>query len=668
MLGKMLFIMPLLVLLLFLSGCGMGSKIHIGFQKPDYAKVPAEIMSKIQNAGDMFQYPNANTIIIETVDSAIYDADGRAVQYSYTLSKPITPQGFKDEGTAELGYDAQMFELDILYAAVIHSDSTIEFVPDSAIIDQVASEGMAEMDIYWTNLRKKIVHFPQLHSGDAVVMAYRYTMLKPYFEGVIGGFAGFQSTEPIHKNRSVNLIPKSVASNVRHKILNDKKGLVKFREYDTGDYHAFVWEADSTPGFVMEVGMPPATMFIPLAMFSNVSWQELSRKAWEITEPPMKITDPELKATVKALVETCRTEYDTIRAIGLWVAQDVRYIGLSLGDKEGITPHDVNETYRAQSGVCKDKSALAVAMLREAGVDAYNVLTNPVGHIIYDVAVQQFNHQIVLARMKNGSEIFIDVTDDICRDLLPGYYSKKGYLILSEEGEDLKYFPIIEAEENLGKISAQSSIDGDGNLRSTITISGEGLYDEIIRQLGQYLEPEDQKRFFRQLVNEIDPNAILRYAKIEPEPASKLGIPAKITIKYKVPEYAVVAGDFLLLSMPMATHIMDVLSSVLDQYTKLEERKYPLRFMYTYGVDVQETIELTKSYEAKSIPPETTIESNLLSYSMKYNIEGKKIKFQYSLRLKDIDVPLADYQNFRDDVRRYKASSKGMLILTAETK
>ena len=222
--------------------------------------------------------------------------------------------------------------------------------------------------------------------------------------------------------------------------------------------------------------------------------------------------------------------------------------------------------------------------------------------------------------MKNGKEIVIDVTDDICRDLLPGYYSKKGYLVLSEKGRDLKYFPVIPPDKNLGTIDINSKIDDDGNLRSTVTITGSGLYDEVLRQLGQYFEKEDQKRFFRQLITQIDPNAVLVDGSIEPQPASELGIPAKITIKYKVPEYAVVAGDFLLLSIPAATHIFDILANVLGEYTKLEERRYPVRFMYTFGVNVNEKIELAQEYEPKSIPQKTKIENKYLAYDMNYNL------------------------------------------------
>ncbi len=651
------------LLLLVMQGCAGRKPVQLGFEKPQFQKAPPELMAKIVNAGDAFSYPDANMIIIETEDSAIYAEDGRVVQYSYSLTKPLTPQGLKDLGSMELSYDSQMMNVDILYAMVIHPDSTVEFVPDSAVIDQVASEGMAEMDIYWTNLRKKVINFPQLYPGDAVAVAYKYEFKKPYFEGVISGMSGFQATEPIHKNRSVSYIPKSVADKVKYKVLNDKNHWVKVEEYDVGDYHVIAAEADSTPPFIPEIGMPSAKRFIPLLMFSNVTWRELSRKAWEVTEPPMKITDPELEKTVKALVETCKTELDSIKAIGRWVAQDVRYIGLSLGDKEGITPHDVNETFRARAGVCKDKAALGVAMFREAGIEAYNVLTNPMDDIIYDVATNQFNHQIVAVKRHDGSYYFIDETVDIS-DELPGYYSKRGYLILTREGEDLKYFPLIGPEKNHGVVEAKSRVDSDGNLKSTVEISGNGIYDLALRQINQYLSPDDVKRLVRQLISAIDPNAKLDTFILEPEDPKNLDVPAKLTIKYEIPDYAVPAGNYLLLSVPTAQHTFDIMKNTIEEYTKLEERKFPLHFMYTISCDINETIELPSSYKARNIPEDMNVDTKYLKYNMKYSVEKNVVKYHSSLRLMDVDIPLKDYPEFRRAVAEYKNSEKGMLFLT----
>ena len=656
---------------LFVAGCAGPSagRGRLGFAKPKELVAPPEVMEKIVNAGDDFDYPNAHIIIIDSQDSVIFDEDGRETILSYGLLKPITIQGLRSYNSFDFGYDSQMMDVDIIYAMVIHPDSTIELVPDSAILDRTALEGEAEADIYWSNLRKKIVNMPKLNMGDAIAIAYKYSFKKPYFEGVISGASGFQGTEQIHHTENIYLIPKSKWSEVKYKIINDKNGIIKKEEYDWKGYHVLKFWADTVEPIVPEVSMAPPIRFIPLIMFSNVSWQELSKKAWEITEPPMKITDPELKKLVKSLVETCKTELDSVKAIGYWVSQKVRYLGISLGDKEGITPHDVNETFKARSGVCKDKSALAVAMLREAGIKAYNVLTNPSGDVLKDVALNQFNHQIVLARLKDGREVFIDVTDELCRDLLPGIYSKRGYLVLSPDGEDLKYFPIIDPDKNGLVVSAKTTIDDDGNLKSKVEIKGYGLSDEIIRQIGRFLHSkEDRERFINQLLQKIDPNANLLSFQITPEPVTDLSTPAMMVVEYEIPEYATVAGDYLLLQAPMVQQVFDLLADGVKKAISLQQRKFPLRLTATYSVKTDEEIELPKVYKIASQPEQARIDNKYFTFRADYKVEGKRVKYSSYTALKDIDVPVEDYQEFRDAFNKYQTAGKGMLILNIEKK
>ncbi|RKZ24960.1 hypothetical protein DRQ29_07080, partial [bacterium] len=122
---KIILIIAAVVLVALFFGCAPKEGPHFGFARPEFRKVPPEIMAKIVNAGDAFTYPDANSIVIENVDSTVYNEDGTQTQYSYSLDKPLTPQGLKDESVINLSYDSQMMTVDILYAGVIHPDSTI---------------------------------------------------------------------------------------------------------------------------------------------------------------------------------------------------------------------------------------------------------------------------------------------------------------------------------------------------------------------------------------------------------------------------------------------------------------------------------------------------------------------------------------------------------------
>lgn len=645
---------------ILITGCGQKTRVKLGFERPDFVVAPPELISRIQSAGDATTYPNSHAIIIESYDSTTYDIEGRADSYSFMLVKPITLEGLKRYSSQNFSYDNQMMDIQILYACIIRANGTVEFVPDSMTVDQVLA--MPEIDVYWDNLREKEIRFPQIEFGDAVMLAVRTSMLKPYFEGMIAGFSGFQTSEPILSSRFANLIPKELAGKINAKVVNDPNGWVKFHQQTKGEFVKYVWTTDTVPPFIPEVGMPSATQIIPIAMFSNVSWQEFSRQAFEMTEMSMTIDDA-IKQKVDELVANQPTEFDSARAIVYWVSQKVRYVGIALGDKEGITPHDVKETFKASAGVCKDKSALCVAMLRSAGIKAYNVLTNPLQHVLRDVAVNQFNHQIVMFELRDGKKYFADVTDDVCRDMLPGYYSKRSYLVLTREGNDLEYFPLFKPEYNMGIINATTTIDASGNLKSRIEMTGNGLFDEVLRQLKQYYSADDRENSFRQMISRIDPNAELDTYYITPDPVSNLYEPAKLVVEYSVPEYAVVAGDYILLQIPMATQSFNFFDGFLAQNMSLENRHYNLWFMFNFMVKCNETITLPGGYNAKIIPDKVSLDNDYLSFNAEYNVSGRAVTYSSILTLKETDIPLKEYPSTRKLYADYENSKKVMLIL-----
>ncbi len=61
---------------------------------------------------------------------------------------------------------------------------------------------------------------------------------------------------------------------------------------------------------------------------------------------------------------------DKIKAIFYYVSKNIRYMGLTPEkDRPGFEPHDVKLTFDKKYGVCRDKAALLVAMLRDGGLE-----------------------------------------------------------------------------------------------------------------------------------------------------------------------------------------------------------------------------------------------------------------------------------------------------------
>ncbi|MFP4459389.1 MAG: DUF3857 domain-containing transglutaminase family protein [Candidatus Zixiibacteriota bacterium] len=651
---------PLLILLwvvLFL-GCGGGMGKFI---KEDPQAASDEIFAKIHTAGDRNDYPNADVVVIEDIDSVYYDSTGVFDNYNYSLTKILTMKEAREMSEVSMGYDSQVMDLQVKFIRIIKPDSTVILVSDSSIVDETMP-GYSEMDIFWSNLRQKTINLPKLQMGDAIEMVVRYKGLQPYFHGIIDGSHAFQGDSPILMSRSVAIIPENMP--IDWKVYNDDEGKVQF-EKNTKDGHTkYVWEGRDFPQIIMEPGVQ-AKNITTMLLFSNTTWEELSQEAYSLSAPMMNI-GTEIKAKVDELIKDKKTEREKVMALHYYVAQDIRYIGVSLGAKEGITPHDVNETFKNKGGVCKDKSALLTAMLEYAGIEAYDALTNPQSEVLPEIASNQFNHMVVVARLKTGEEIFLDVTDEFCRDGLPGYYSHRGYLPMSKQGHDLEYIPIIPPEDNMGTIKADTKIDDRGTLTSTVTIEGTGIYDEVMRQL-RMLDKSDMDRLFERMVSGIHPAAEITNWKIEPDPLSNLWIPAKMTIEYEIPDYAIVAGDYLLLKAPLSLGSFDlIVGGFLQQYTSIETRKYPFEIMLTMGLEVHEKIEMADIYRPRVLPDEVDLEHEIGSIDYDYKIDGKRISFDLSLRINDSKIKLNQYKGLREVSKNLSKAGDGQVILVKQ--
>ena len=107
---------------------------------------------------------------------------------------------------------------------------------------------------------------------------------------------------------------------------------------------------------------------------SPITWNRIA--AWYAQNARDRYSS---SATVDAklarVVKGSATREDSIRAIHRWIAQDIRYVSISLG-MGGYQPRTPETVVETGYGDCKDKTTLFVAALAKMGVTAYPVLLN----------------------------------------------------------------------------------------------------------------------------------------------------------------------------------------------------------------------------------------------------------------------------------------------------
>jgi len=648
---------------ILLTGCGGGKFLMVDrWSREPVEKASPQIMELLESAGTRSDWPNAHTVTVYQSDSSFYYPDGNQISASYSLTKLLTMKATKDYTTIPIGYDTQQMTIDIIYVRVIYPDSTVVTVRDEDITDETL-EGYAEMDIYWSNLRQKVIRLPELEVGCGLEFAIKIETVQPMLDDMMDYRATFQSTEPVLHSEAILVVPST--EEIQWKVFNDPENRVSFREEIIEDsLHVFHWEGENFPMAITEDGMPSLGQFLTKVLASNITWEEYSKLVYELSAPNM-VADDAIRETVAELVKDQTTGLDSIRAIFYYTAQNVRYIGLSMGDKEGITPHDVKETFEAQAGVCKDKSALLAVMLEEAGFESYVALSNPMDHVHKEIASNQFNHMIVVVYDRDGKEYWMDPTDALCMDMLPAYHMTKASLICNAEGDDLMYHPVLPPETQAGKITADSEILPDGTFRSVVEINAIGFYDQVLRLIFQQMETVQQERFWTQMLKSaVHPSAKISSLSVTPNPIDNLWEPVSMRIEYEIPDYAIVAGDYLLVKSPLSTYVFDIIGLLLSQTTTLTEREFPLNIQFTIGSELEEKIKLPGGYNAKSLPSRIVMDEDPASFKMDYNLEGDVVTYESSFMIKMPVIPAEKYPDYRKAVKRMENSGQGMIILS----
>lgn len=192
---------------------------------------------------------------------------------------------------------------------------------------------------------------------------------------------------------------------------------------------------------------------------------------------------PEAQQKVNELIKGKKTEMEKIAVLTHWVADNIRYAGISMGEGEGFTLHNTKMNYTDRCGVCKDIAGTLISFLRMAGFEAYPAMTMA-GSRIESIPADHFNHCVAVVKLANGMYIPLDPTwVPFCRELWSSAEQQQNYLPGIPGGSDLCLTPVSAPENHYVRIVAENKLDAKGTLRGTFSITAEGQSDSSIRRI-----------------------------------------------------------------------------------------------------------------------------------------------------------------------------------------
>jgi transglutaminase-like putative cysteine protease len=600
-----------------------------------------------------FPFEPANAVTKYDCTLVQLEADGKSNTLHHYRIALFTDRAVRRYAQDETVYNVNYDTVEILTARVhLPSGRIVEVGPEA--IKDVPMPAFGKF--FLQNVREKIITFPELSKGAEIEIAYREITRDPPMENNFDFSEPFEYRDPL-QNKYVE-ITAPVSMPLKWKA---RGGDIPCRKTAEGDRVRYVWSLENVPQLVPEPGMPPSPEVARRLFVTTVNdWKTWSRWYSDLSQPEM-VADEDVRRTVNELTAGKNSVSEKLDAIFYFVSNHIRYVETALsGRKAGYKPESASVTLRNKYGVCRDKAALMVTMLREAGIPSDIVLMNPVWKIDGEIPVDQFNHAIVAAYL-DGKRVWVDPTVEKTKDYLAANEQDRAVLICDETGEDLQWTPLEPSEQNLYQIRAESTLDPQGGFQSQVTISTRGLPDLILRNALQSMQPERRENLFKQLVQAIHPTAVIDSLQI----SDLLDFQTNVTIRLALhaTDYAVEAGRYLLFKVPGQEENLDFLTSHFLNGAEMTQRRYDLRLQSTFAVRVEESVRFPEGYRVRSLPENVDLNYGDFRMARQVSSGRNRVLVKRVMDFSTLNVPLSEYGKLQDMLRKRQTMARGQVIL-----
>lgn len=653
----------------------------------------------IKNSGSSENYPGSNILIL--YDSTISDVRESGLSYvtMHKLTKILTNEGAKSNRNVVFGYDPLSADIEIKFARIYRKSGRIEIIDSSRFYDYPAPARM----IYW-GAREKTIDFGRLEPGDAIeIIVFRkgftYALLAddddrfiPPMRGHFYDIVDFWSSVPViekvykvlmppTKNLQYEVYNGEVKSYIRFAPEQDKKVNVRINphkkeysdnrtglpdeEFNKTGKTIYCWSKSNIMPFKSEPNMvSPSDVAPKLLLSTSPDWYAKAVWFHGVNEKfgSFDVT-PEVQEITDRLIKGVNSELEKIKILTHWVAEEIRYSGISMGEGEGYTLHKGEMTFADRCGVCKDKAGMLVTMLRAAGFESYPAMTMA-GSRIDKIPADQFNHSVTVAKLKNGDWALLDPTwVPGVRELWSSAEQQQEFLLGIPGGADIMTTPVSPPENHYWKLKGESELFADGRLEGSLSLEAEGQSDAMIRRAFNRSYKSGYNEYLIGIMKAISPKAeIISQKFTDPYDISK---PFKIEIKYKIIDYALITNDEIIFTPISAMNPFNdgYMSSELSMSTSPEVRNYGFRTRCSKLVEIAETIKLPSGMKVKSLPEFEEVDSEYSKFEAVYNKTGNSITFKANHVIgKRIFTP-EDWVDFRKAlIQRVSLSEKKIIL------
>ena len=620
--------------------------------------IDIDIEGVIAAAPDAADYPNADAIILLNQFSHEVTPSGKSRYTSHQVVKILTERGVQNYDDIAIPHTPTAQYITVNVARTITPDGSVVEPPEEAFND-VTPPGLLSYNLYSDSMWR-VISMPALKPG--VCIEYQVTLEDAGADSVgstswfWGGYS-FQSTDPILQSAYALRVPQE--TDFKWKAIHCQLNPQILHEGETSTY---LWTYGETSALKTEYNMPATNDIVPRLSYSSVeSWDAVYNWYRDIAKDRYTV-DQAIEKTVEELTADLLTEDDKIRAIYHFVASQIRYVGIELG-QGAYQPTPADQVLSVRYGDCKDKTTLMIAMLDLVGIEAFPVMLNPAPYQRVDLelpSLGQFSHLIAAVPRDNGDYVWLDPTADTCSygDLPARNRGRTGFIIRSDRGEFVD-IPISTPESNQLIVDTEIELTEDGTVQGTMRVDTRGQYNVEARLEYKQVSPSAWKDTLAVGLSKQFPG--VRVDSVQISDLEDLNAPVQLNVAFTVENYAEPIGNRLMFPLP---------SDEFSDYAEIfaaAERQHPLDLSYPMQMKKTIRIALPEGWIA-TFPQDVRLENRFAKVERQYKLEGNQVHYEINFTIKESIIPPEDYPTAKRFFDMLVREDRAQLILEKRAK
>lgn len=323
-------------------------------------------------------------------------------------------------------------------------------------------------------------------------------------------------------------------------------------------------------------------------------------------------------------------------------------------DEYGIhCRNSLDKCFEQKKGSPSEINLLLLALLKEAGMQAYPLLvsTRSHGRMLDEYPfLDQFNHVMVMVELDKGPKIY-----DVGSISRPAGYPRinalngMAWLLKPDKPEWLEVNP----PAGNSTILLKGTLAENGALSAAIRCKYEG-YDAIGHR--EELQAAAPKTYWQRIISQADPEAVVE--SLDMENAEANATPLAVQMACVFPSAASISGEFIYFAPVL-------LPEFRENPFKLDERTYPVEIPYPFSEQFILQLDVPKGYGIEELPESLHLSLPEKGGSFQYTVNATKdvVTVSYKLRIDQLVFEPDEYAGLKEFFDRIMSKQAEQVVL-----